>query len=246
MFINYSDGFKISFREGWHQGAFCHIFRNFGCRQQEYFLSSRPVRSLLRYLLQLQKTLEPKLQTEINSGIAGDKLQPVKALFHYEAVSDEGLPPPCPDLLLHPASSVIPFPSYFHSLHTLLDNMHRIQWSMQQTQLQGDLPTANKAHLLRTLAKDRVNLLSKYINKMVQKLGPEGLDLIIPYVIELFDDQWTNVHAAWLLFNPVATALGPREANKQVLSHLINVMNTENTTVKHIKLYHRSFIMQVS
>ena len=200
----------------------------------------------MRYLLQLQKPLEPKVQTEINRDSDGDKLQPVKALFHYEAVSSEGLPPPCPDLLLHPASSVIPFPSYFPSLHTLLDNMHRIQWSMQQTQLQGDLPAADKTHLLRTLAKDRVNLLSKYINKMVQKIGHEGLDLVIPYVIELFDDQWTNVHAAWLLFNPIATALGPREANQKMLSHLISVMNAENTTAKHIKLYHRSFIMQVS
>ena len=200
----------------------------------------------MRYLLQLHKTPEPKKQTEIYNGSDGEKLQPVKALFHYEAVSSEGLPPPCPDLLLHPASSVIPFPSYFPSLHALLDNMHRIQWSMQQTQLQGDLPAADKVHLLRTLAKDRVNLLSKYINKMAQKIGLEGLDLVIPYVIELFDDQWTNVHAAWLLFNPIATALGPRETNKQILSHLINVMNAENTTVKHIKLYHRSFIMQVS
>ena len=188
---------------------------------------------------------EKKVQDGSNTSVDTDTVQPVKVLFHYEAVSSEGLPPPCPDLLLHPASSVIPFPNYFPSLHVLLDNLHRIQWNMQQTQLQQDLPPTEKVQLLSTLAKDRVNLLSKYVNKMVHKIGTEGLDLVIPYVIELFDDQWTSVHAAWLLFNPVATALGAKETNKQILTHLINLMNTENTTVKHIKLYHRSFIMQV-
>ena len=116
---------------------------------------------------------------------------------------------------------------------------------MQLTQLQPDLSPTEKAQLLSTLAKDRVNLLSKYANKMVQKIGTEGQNLVIPYVIELFDDQWTSVHAAWLLFNPIATALGAKETNKHILSHLINVMNSDNTTVKHIKLYHRSFVMQV-
>lgn len=112
--------------------------------------------------------------------------------------------------------------------------------------MQSDVPTGEKGQLLKSLAKDRVNILSKYINKMVHKLGPEGLELVIPYVIELFDDHWTSVHAAWMLFNPIATALGPRQTNKQLLPHLVSLMNTDNTTVKHIKLYHRSFIMQVS
>ncbi len=205
------------------------------------------MRRALVYLLQLDSVAQ-----ESQSGVCQKQnyspgsARPGRAVFQYEPVCSEGLPPPCPDLLLHLSSSMFPFPVYFPSLHNLLDNLHKIQWNMQQIQLQSDVPLSEKGPLLKTLAKDRVNLLSRYVNRKMHRLGPEGLNLVIPYVIELFEDQWTNVHAAWMLFNPVATALGPKETNKQLLSHLINLMNAEQTTVKHIKLYHRSFVMQVS
>ncbi len=80
---------------------------------------------------------------------------------------------------------------------------------------------------------------------MSSSIGREGLELLIPYIKSLFEDPMTSIQAAWSLFNPVAQALGPKDTAKQLLSHLIQLFDAEVSTGKHMKLYHRSFILQL-
>lgn len=98
---------------------------------------------------------------------------------------------------------------------------------------------------MRGLAKEKVSILAKYLNKNASVLGFEGLELIMPYIVELFEDAATGVQAAWCLFNSMAQALGLCKTAKFFLPLLTAMFSDESTTLKHMKLYHRSYILQL-
>lgn len=81
---------------------------------------------------------------------------------------------------------------------------------------------------------------------MSSLLAADGLQLVIPYVIEQLNDLHSNApQSAWLLFHPVAQAIGPSETARQFLQPLISIFDTEETSVKYLKIYHRSYISQL-
>ena len=98
---------------------------------------------------------------------------------------------------------------------------------------------------MRRLAKEKVTMFAKYLGKNAPALGLEGLEIVMPYVVELFEDAATGVQAAWSLFNPMAQALGPKKTAKFFLPLLTSIFDDESTTPKHMKLYHRSYIIQL-
>lgn len=70
-------------------------------------------------------------------------------------------------------------------------------------------------------------------------LGSEGMGLVLPYIQDLLQNEFTTVHAAWSLFNVVTRELGPEESTKQFLPSLTALYSGEISSAKHIKLYHR-------
>ncbi|XP_042862258.1 WD repeat-containing protein 81-like isoform X2 [Penaeus japonicus] len=162
----------------------------------------------------------------------------------YEPVSSDGLPPPSPHQLLQSLINVIVFPSYFPKLYAFVCKMRQYSQLLSEAQLSCcDLQKKNE--YIMKVAEIRVKMAAKDLPKILPSLSSEGLSLILPYLIELFEFPESAVNAAWYLTSPLAQALGPEEANKHLLPPVVKLFEAETITDKHLKLFHRSFLLQL-
>ena len=166
------------------------------------------------------------------------------ALFDYDLVSKDGLPAPSANLLLHPQADIVPFPVYFPSLYSVLARLKALDIQSKQVDLNAS-QSGQQAAIARNLAKEKVSVLTTYVTKAGPALGKEGLELLLPYITELFENPATCVQAAWSLFEPVSQILGPVDTTKRLLPHLTRLFDGEELTRKHMKLYHRTFVIQL-
>ncbi|XP_066986474.1 WD repeat-containing protein 81 isoform X1 [Macrobrachium rosenbergii] len=162
----------------------------------------------------------------------------------YEPVSSDGLPPPSAHQLLQPLINVIVFPSYFPKLYAFVCKMRQYSQLLNEVNAIKCEPQLKQDYISK-VAEIRVKTAARDLPKLLQSLSAEGLDLILPYLIELFDYQESAVNAAWYLISPLAQALGPEESNKHLLPLMVKLFEAEVVTDKHLKLYHRSFLLQL-
>ncbi|XP_042218295.1 WD repeat-containing protein 81-like [Homarus americanus] len=162
----------------------------------------------------------------------------------YEPVSSDGLPPPSPHQLLQPLINVIVFPSYFPKLYRFVCKMRQYSQLLNEAHMMLREPHKRKEYILK-VAEIRVKMAAKDLPNLLPILSAEGLDLVLPYLIELFEYPESAVNAAWYLTSVIAQALGPEEANKHLLPPVVKLFEAEVVTDKHLKLFHRSFLLQL-
>ncbi|XP_032901786.1 WD repeat-containing protein 81 [Amblyraja radiata] len=150
---------------------------------------------------------------------------PHPALFHFPAVL-AGLPPPSPSLLLSPCCPIIPFPAYFPRLHRLACSF--------SAPGQG-IP----------LGREFVFSLWQQLDRLLEVVEPEGLEILLPFVLELLSAEGTAVYSAWYLFEPMARALGPRGAQRCLLSPLAGVYERPGYLPGRFYLYTDCFVLQL-
>ena len=168
------------------------------------------------------------------------------ALFQYPILSDKKLPPPNVDLLLHGQFEIIPFPDYFSGLFDLLYKYHVIERDVNNLNASLVVDTEEKSRKLARLHKDMVSIFAKYLNRVsFDMIGLGGIELLLPYIESLVSSSATAVQAIWLLFAPVSLMLGATKTREILLPHIVAVFDDEMTTTKHMKLYHRSFVIQL-
>lgn len=61
----------------------------------------------------------------------------------------------------------------------------------------------------------------------------------------MFENHHTALLATWHLFGLVSQALGPQQTCKYFLKYLTKVFDTDRPSPKHLKLYHRTFLLQL-
>lgn len=180
-----------------------------------------PLHHALESLLQIHKHTS---ETEaLNLHYAG-----LPFLFKYDPIY-EGLPPPNPWQLLTPVLSPLPFPEYFPALHHFIFSYHSKMASVNNVQ-----------------GRDIVFSLWQQLQTLLQAdITAEGLEILLPFVLALMTEQSTAVYAAWYLFEPVSSVLGPRNSSKYLIKPLIGVYENPHCLRGRFYLYTDCFVLQL-
>lgn len=160
-------------------------------------------------------------------------------------MNKDGLPPPTPLQLLLPHVDVLPFPEYFPDLYQCLCDLKQKDSEVRDIEWKCKKNLIEKSKLIKILSREKVAILQRFLELYQGRLEQEGLTLILPYVEELFENKDTSVQAAWSLFSLIGQEIGPQETNKKFTPFLVKLFNVENPTPKHMKLYSKSFIIQL-
>ncbi|XP_069116265.1 WD repeat-containing protein 81-like isoform X2 [Argopecten irradians] len=192
----------------------------------------RPLLKAVELLLQFKNYTSGKNKGEITD-------------FCYPVVNRIGLPPPTPVQLLHPVLDTLPFPKYFPDLYTCLCRLKVKDNDIQQVRWSCNYPPVEKQKVVKVIAREKVKILQNFLETFQGHLSPEGLELILPYVEDLFRDDITAIPAAWSLFNLIGQEIGPKETSSRFLQHLVKLFSGENPSPKLMKIYHKTFLIQM-
>ncbi|XP_025836479.1 WD repeat-containing protein 81 [Agrilus planipennis] len=188
--------------------------------------------------------------------------------FKYPTVTDLGLPPPSPHLLLEPLlHCVIPFPKPFFKLYYLLSSLKDFTEVSRELDIlyhfvcdgQKCLEYENiertKILFAQNIGECKVKKCARNLEILMKDLNAttdlEVVCLLLPFVRDLLDDPSTSVLAAWYLFDPVASMLGPKKTTESFLIPLLRLYENELNQftipfyTKSAKLYHHSFLLRL-
>lgn len=213
----------------------------------------------------------PTIESGVDVSQSSEPSTRVIQPFRYPTVTPQGLPPPSAHQLLQPllSSAVFPFPRYFTRIYALLRTLHDYSSMARELSLASFVnedentcvksdEESKKVLFLAKISECKVKTAATELSTLLPEIhstSPEGLDLILPYVKELLEDPSTSVLAAWHLFDPVAKVLGPQKTATTLLEPIVKLYDyaadDDNGLVssdggnKHVKLYHRSFLLQL-
>ncbi|CAL1537327.1 unnamed protein product [Lymnaea stagnalis] len=164
--------------------------------------------------------------------------------FIFHPIFPDGSPPPTPGFLLQPYSDLIPFPPYFTELYSCLNQIEGKMQDIEQIK-RSHRPLMERSNLIKRLEREKVPILEAFLWRHQGYLGSEGMGLVLPYIQDLLQNEFSTVQAAWSLFDKATRELGPVDSTKQFLTSLTTLYSGDIASAKHIKLYHRSFLIQL-
>ncbi|XP_074040724.1 WD repeat domain 81 isoform X2 [Leptinotarsa decemlineata] len=211
-------------------------------------------------------TLPPCISHIVNLLLQPNILNSKK--YIYPVITDIGLPPPRANLLLDPLlHCVIPFSKHFSLLYKILNNLKNFKnVSMELNifyyydcngQMCSEYEPLEKSKICisQSLAeceiKSSIKNLENLFNEINSKTDVEVISILVPHIIDLMEDSSTSVLAAWYLFEPLSSVLGPNKSSQYFLGPLLKLYENDPNAVyfqngvKIAKIYHHSFLLSL-
>ncbi|XP_022246523.1 WD repeat-containing protein 81-like isoform X1 [Limulus polyphemus] len=184
------------------------------------------------------------LQVDLNEQETkpGEKIS--NGMFYYPSVTSDGLPPPSAHQLLQPLICILPFPSSFPIFYSYLCQINKY-FSILNSTVALSVPSDTDDKEIQSSAEAVIILTAKTLPTLLPKLNPEGLDILAPYLQEIFEGSKTSLLASWHLFSVIAQELGPQQTVQKLLPTLTRLFDPDVPSQKHLKLYHRSYLLQL-
>ncbi|KAL7044856.1 hypothetical protein ACKWTF_002080 [Chironomus riparius] len=261
-----------------------------GCIIIELFMS-RKLRPLLKQNQLFEERFEAcKLLLKNDEHQIPDcVICPIKLLFGMETGDDTqitilGLPPPSAGQLLQPMLSniLIPFPDNFFKIYAAIKSLSQFESSVKMLELYSSydcdgkncekFETQDKARvgIHRKIAECKVKAFSVLSEGLLEPSGFERLhvvEIFLPHIIDMFQNEETGILSAWYLFDNFATAIGIENTKKYLLTPILglydvhyddraNFFNSSyDSTIRYtatsfrskkaVKLYHHSFLLKL-
>ncbi|XP_064489636.1 WD repeat-containing protein 81-like isoform X2 [Ornithodoros turicata] len=190
--------------------------RDLNCRY------AHAVHFLKLYSNKLPKCLQAAVQLLLQTGRPRPTLPDGSFEWRYPCVCDSGLPPPSAHQLLQPLLPILPFPGLYPSLYEFLARMDALQ-----------VPT------------EKVKHASQELPHLLAAIRGSDLELMMGHLNDLFSHEEVSLLAVWQLFEMVGQALGPKATSEHLLGVLVALLGCEQPTTKHLRLFHRSFLLQL-
>lgn len=216
-------------------------------------------------------------------------LYPIKLLFGM-AIDDEcritnlGLPPPSADQLLQPMLSNIlfPFSESFYKIYAAIKSLTHFESSVKMLELYSfydcdgkncekfEAQDKTRVAIHRKIAECKVKAFSALTEGILESTGYERCDVVeilLPHIIDMFQNEETGILSAWFLFDSVATAIGMENTKKFLLAPILGLYDVHyddranffnanyDTTLRYtatsfrskkaVKLYHHSFLLKL-
>ena len=162
----------------------------------------------------------------------------------YPIISDNaGLPPPSTFQFLTPTLSPFDFPKCFEVFSRIL----RVHNDIENSTIDARRYDAHKmtAEVEEKIAETIVKTLASDLLPVIDDLKLSEIDIIMPKLRQLYEDQSTAIMMAWVTFEPIAKLLGSHRAIEYLLQSIVNIYENNAQTTKHLKLYHRTFLGNV-
>lgn len=150
--------------------------------------------------------------TELNEGIQSDQSP---SLLRYPTVTYMGLPPPSAHQILQPLLSGLLYPSskylqYLYSVVEMIQEYNHLCRELDvvaQNAEEDSCVERTRIMFLCKINECKVKEIARELEKLLPQAGTASettLQLIVPYVKQIFEQPISAVLAAWHLFDPIA------------------------------------------
>lgn len=201
----------------------------------------------------------------------------------WPLITDKGLPMPNAELLLEPilSQTLFPFPVHYFRVYSVMKMLYNFNnvgkmldiytfyecdGQCQKYETLDKTRTAFSRKLAECMVRSCVSLVESLLTTTGQEIFTP-VQLLLPHVIDLVNEDETSILAAWYLFDIIATALGPKDTRKYLLQPILSLYEAENgdrrnslqkydplrrfsssnvfKSRKAVKLYHHSFLLKL-
>ena len=212
----------------------------------------------------------------------------VKLLFGMlsdnSQITNLGLPNPNAQQLLQPvlANILIPFPDHFFKIYAAVKSVIQFNSAADMLEIFSfyDCDGKNcekfeeqdrmRVGIQRKIAECKVKAFAALTEGLLEPSAFDqfnAVDIILPYVSDMFKNEETGILAAWYLFDNLSTAIGIEKTKKFLLSPMLGLYDVHNDervnflnsnfeasiritassfrSKKAVKLYHHSFLLRL-
>lgn len=191
-------------------------------------------RNAVDIIVREEKTVPPCVRGILKRLLLRDGSHPfsLENTDRYLAVSDQGLPLPSAELLLDPILEGY-FPTIFDPFLQTLSTVETLSHQLEYIE---------DTDAVDSVSEFQVKLVSRRVSTLLPDCRDETVDLVVPLYRSLVESPRTAVQACWHLLDKISLMMGPERTRETFLDAIISHYKNLYTT-KHIKLYHRSFML---